>query len=241
MSKENLQNVWKMVALRYKSHPWHGIDLGSDAPEIVNTFIEMVPTDTVKYELDKATGYLKVDRPQKFSNIVPALYGFIPQTYCGYNTSKFCEEKTGRKELKGDGDPLDILVLTERHITRGDLLVPAIPIGGLRMIDGGEADDKIVAVLKSDEVYDNWKSISDCPNSMIARIKHYFLTYKDMPGQEHRNCEITHVYDREEAHEVIRKSVQDYKEEYGNIENRLSQVAIKAFDYGQNMSQNDNE
>ncbi len=230
MDKRNFNKFWEMIALRYRSHPWHGIHIGEECPSIVNTYIEVVPTDTVKYELDKDSGYLKVDRPQKFSNIVPALYGFVPQTYCGNNIAKFCEEKTGREEILGDGDPLDILILTERNITHGDILVPAIPIGGLRMIDGGEADDKIIAVLKGDEVYEEWKDINDCPNSIIERIRHYFLTYKEMPGQGDRKCEVTHIYDREEAHEVIRKSQQDYKFNFGNIESKLSVAAIEAIE-----------
>ncbi len=222
-----------MVALRYRSHPWHGINIGDDCPNIVNTYIEVVPTDTVKYELDKASGYLKVDRPQKFSNIVPALYGFIPQTFCDQNIAEFCKEKTGKEAIVGDGDPLDILILTERNITHGDILVPAIPIGGLRMIDGGEADDKIIAVLKGDEVYEEWKDIKDCPESIVERIRHYFLTYKDMPGQNHRKCEVTHIYGREEAHEVIRKSRQDYRFNFGDIESKLSVAAMEAIENSQ--------
>ena len=72
--------IVRLMGLRYKSHPWHGLDIGEDAPNVVTAFIEMVPTDTVKYELDKVSGYIKIDRPQKYSNVVPALYGFLPQT-----------------------------------------------------------------------------------------------------------------------------------------------------------------
>jgi len=194
----------------FKAHPWHGIPIGESAPQIVTAFIEIVPSDTVKYEIDKETGYLKVDRPQKFSNIIPALYGFIPRTYCGEEIANFAALKTNRDKMKGDGDPLDICVLTERNITHGDIILQAIPIGGFRMIDKNEADDKIIAVLKDDVVYENWKDISDCPEAIIKRLKHYFLTYKTMPGEEHKT-EITHVYGREEAYEVINKSIIDYK------------------------------
>jgi inorganic pyrophosphatase len=196
----------------YKVHPWHGINQLEKLPEEVQTFIEMVPSDTVKYEIDKASGYLKVDRPQKFSNIVPALYGFLPKTYCGKSIATFCMDKTQRTGIVGDGDPLDICVITERNISHGDILVPALPIGGFRMIDGGEADDKIIAVLKGDEVY-NWKDISNCPEAIINRIKHYFLTYKNLPGSDNVRCEITHTYGRDEAYEVIRRSVTDYETE----------------------------
>lgn len=194
----------------YKPHPWHGIPIGESCPEIITAYIEMVPSDTVKYEIDKRTGYRKVDRPQKFSNIVPALYGFIPQTYCDENVRAFAELKSGKKVAKGDGDPLDICVLTERHISSGDIILEAIPLGGFRMIDKGEADDKIIAVLKQDEIYGNFKDVSECPSSLINRLKHYFLTYKNMPGQENKAVEITHVYGREEAQEVIRRSIKDY-------------------------------
>lgn len=205
----------KQLDLRYKVHPWHGVEIGKNAPEVVTAFIEIVPTDTVKYEIDKPSGYLKVDRPQKFSNIVPALYGFIPQTYCDAEVAAYCSEKTGRKNLFGDGDPLDILVLSERNITHGDLLLQAIPIGGFRMIDNGEVDDKIISVMKTDEFYKQWKDISEIPESIVARLKHYFLTYKNMPGIEEHVCEITHTYGAIEAHEVIRRSQIDYKNKFG--------------------------
>lgn len=212
-----------MITNQYKpylSHPWHGIPTGNDAPAVVNAFIEMTPADSVKYEIDKDSGFLKVDRPQKFSNIVPALYGFIPQTYCAENVAGICEMHTGRKNIKGDGDPLDICVLTERNIVQGYILVPAIPIGGLRMIDGGEADDKIIAILKGDEVYQEWKTLEDCPDSLINRLKHYFLTYKQMPGEApQKKTEIAAIYGKEEAYEVIRNSQEDYARHYQKIEN----------------------
>ena len=197
----------------------------------------MVPSDTVKYEVDKRTGYLKVDRPQKFSNIVPALYGFIPQTYCMENVAEYCMEKTGRTDIVGDGDPLDICVLTERDITHGDILVPAIPIGGFRMIDGGEADDKIIAILKGDEVYQNWHDISECPESIVQRLKHYFLTYKEMPGSDVRRCEITHIYGREEALAVIERSMKDYRNKFGKLENKLSVATLEMINFGQSWQQ----
>jgi len=198
----------------YKPHPWHGIDPGEATPEEVLTYIEIVPTDTVKYEIDKVSGYLKVDRPQKFSNIVPALYGFIPQTYCAEEVADLTMQRNGREDIDGDGDPLDICVLTERYVSHGNILVPAIPIGGFRMIDGDEADDKIIAILKGDEAYELWKDIQHCPEAIINRLKHYFLTYKDLPGIDDVKVEITDIYNKEEAHEVIRRSRADYKKHY---------------------------
>ncbi len=201
-------------SLKYLPHPWHGVSTGEKHPELVNAFIEMTPADSVKYEIDKESGFLMVDRPQKFSNIVPALYGFIPQTYCGDGVAELCKKHTG-KEVTGDTDPLDICVLTERNIAQGYLLVPAIPIGGLRMIDKGEADDKIIAILKGDEVYSGFKDLEDCPPTLINRLKHYFLTYKQIPGEETVNVEIPEIYGREEAYEVIEQSVTDYRMKFG--------------------------
>jgi len=203
--------------IQHTAHPWHGINPGEKVPDIVTAFIEIVPTDTVKYEIDKTSGYLKIDRPQKFSNTVPTLYGFIPQTFCAEKVAEFAALKSGKTVAKGDGDPLDICVLSERSITHGNVIVQAIPIGGFRLLDKGEADDKIIAVLKGDEFYRQWSDVSDCPVSYINRLKHYFLTYKTLPG-EAGSCEITNVYGRDEAHEVIRRSLHDYKAHYGNRE-----------------------
>lgn len=219
-----------MIGLRYTSHPWHGIEIGDQAPEVVTSFIEVIPSDTVKYEVDKQTGYLKIDRPQKFSNIVPALYGFIPQTYCKEEVAAICQAKTGRQNIVGDDDPLDICVLTEREVTHGNIIVRAIPIGGFRMIDGGEADDKIIAVLREDEVYGAWKDIEDIPINVVNRLKHYFLTYKQLPGEAPK-CEITHTYGREEAMEVISASVRDYNKVYGNLEEALSLTLFEALNF----------
>ena len=199
---------------KFKAHPWHGITAGPDAPAVVTAFIEIVPTDTVKYEIDKESGYLKIDRPQKFSNVVPCLYGFIPQTYCAEQVAAYASGRSGRRVERGDGDPLDICVLTEHAITHGDILLQATPIGGIRMIDKGEADDKIIAVMKSDEIYNMWKDIADVPEAMVNRLRHYFLTYKNIPGMEQPACEITNVYGREEAQEVIRRSREDYRNKF---------------------------
>jgi inorganic pyrophosphatase len=215
--------IGRLMGLRYKSHPWHGVDIGKEAPDIITTFIEMVPTDTVKYEIDKVTGYLRLDRPQKYSNVVPALYGFIPQTFSAHRVAEYCMEKTGRENIKGDSDPIDICVLTEKEITHGDILVRARPIGGFRMIDGDESDDKIIAVLYNDTVYGHFADISDIPILVIDRLKHYFLTYKDLPGQE-RNVEITHTFGIEEAHEIIRRSMEDYHHKFDPLEKVLSNV-----------------
>lgn len=233
MGKKSLESIWKNIGLRYKSHPWHGVSIGEDAPNVLNTFIEVVPSDTVKYEIDKVSGYLMVDRPQKFSNIFPALYGFVPQTFCDEKVAELSRERIGRDDIDGDNDPLDICVLTERHINHGNIIVPAIPIGGFRMLDGGEADDKVIAVLKGDGIYGDAKDISDIPESVIERLRHYFLTYKEIPGSTNPKIEITHVYGREEAMEVVRRSQEDYINTYGDVENKLTKELVESVTYAQ--------
>lgn len=208
--------IGRLMGLRYKSHPWHGVYIGKKAPEELTAFIEVVSTDTVKYEIDKDSGYLRIDRPQKFSNVVPALYGFIPQTYCGKGVGELCSQKTGKTGIAGDGDPIDICVLTEKTLAHGDLLVNAIPIGGFRMIDGNQADDKIIAVLRNDTVYGHFKDISEVPEIVIQRLEHYFLTYKDMPGEQN-DTEIAGIYGVTDALEVIEKSVADYNNKFDNL------------------------
>lgn len=217
MHIKSLDPIGKLIGLRYKSHPWHGIEIGEHAPELVKSFIEIVPSDTVKYEVDKESGYLTIDRPQKFSSILPALYGFIPQTYCGAEVAEVSAKLLKRPDIIGDGDPLDICILTEKEITHGDILVLARPIGGFRMLDGNEADDKIIAVLQNDAVYGEYKDISDCPKAVVDRLKHYFLTYKDMPGEEIGRCEITHIYGLKEALDLIKRSMNDYRYYVGKM------------------------
>jgi inorganic pyrophosphatase len=205
------------LQLLLKSHPWHGVVIGPDAPRRVTVFIEIVPSDTVKYELDKDSGLLKVDRPQLYSNVCPSPYGFVPRTLCGTHVAALAEERTGRRGLVGDDDPLDILVLTEKDFTHGNILVQAVPVGGLGMLDGNEVDDKIVAVMAKDAVYGGTEEISRLPGLLIDRLTHYFLTYKQAPTDAEQACELLRVYDRAEAHEVIRRSQADYSERFAPV------------------------
>lgn len=198
----------------FKAHPWHGISAGEGAPNLVNVFVEIVPSDTIKYEVDKETGYLKVDRPQQFSNIIPALYGFIPRTYCDTEVMRLAQEAGSIDVAMGDHDPLDICVLSSHNIHGGDLLMEAIPIGGFKMIDKGEADDKIVAVMVGDHAFGHFRDISELPVAEVQRLKHYFLTYKNLPD-EPAKCRIDQVYGAEHAKEVIVASQNDYASRYG--------------------------
>lgn len=193
-----------------KSHPWHGVNPGS--AEEVRAFIEIVPTDTVKYEVDKETGYLSIDRPQKFSNIVPSLYGFIPRSYCSTHMAELTNKALARFDVEGDGDPLDICVLTEKDVTHGDVLVWARPIGGLRLLDNNQADDKIIAVLKNDAVYGSYNDLSELPVEIVRRLIHYFTTYKDIPGENGRRMQFVSIYGADVAKDVINRSFLDYNE-----------------------------
>lgn len=223
MANRLMDPIGRLMGLRYKSHPWHGVEIGKEAPDVLTCFVEMVTTDTVKYEVDKVSGYMRIDRPQKYSSVLPALYGFIPQTLCSSKIAEYANSKTGREDIVGDGDPLDICILSEKNISHGDILVRAIPIGGFRMIDGNQADDKIIAVLKDDAVYGNYRDFNDLPGLVVERLRHYFLTYKDIPG-EPKDCEITHVYGPEEAKFVIELSIDDYRHKFENLDTLLSEV-----------------
>jgi inorganic pyrophosphatase len=211
----------KLLGLLFRSHPWHGVSVGANAPDVVTCFVEIVPTDRVKYEIDKSTGYLKVDRPQLYSNICPAPYGFIPQTYCGARVASLTAARTGRFGIEGDKDPLDVCVLTLSPITHSDLLLQARPVGGLRMIDGNEADDKIIAVLEGDGLYGAYRDISEIPSAVVDRLVHYFETYKLKPGAAHKPTEVAHVFGRDEAHVIIRAAHEDYAERFGHLKKQL--------------------
>jgi inorganic pyrophosphatase len=194
---------------RWRPHPWHGLEVGPNPPELVTAYIEITPFDLMKYEIDKTTGYLRVDRPQRSSSQPPALYGFIPRTYCDQRVARL---STTAKT--GDGDPLDICVLSERPINRSEVVVNARVVGGLDVNDGGEADDKIIAVLQNDFVWGDAQDISDLPEVLIERLRHYFATYKLIPGEESKLV-VERTYGKEHALKVVEAAMADYVEEYG--------------------------
>jgi len=144
---------------RWRPHPWHGLEIGPNPPEVVHAYIEITPFDLVKYEIDKKTGYLRVDRPQRTSSQNPALYGFVPRTFCGERVKAFSP-----KAKIGDGDPLDICVISERPVDKSEILLNARVVGGLQMVDDGEADDKIIAILENDNV---WKNVKDIGKILV--------------------------------------------------------------------------
>ena len=194
-------NVWR-------PHPWHGLETGPEAPEVVSTYIEICPFDLVKYEVDKVSGYLRVDRPQLTSSQPPTLYGFIPRTYCGRRVGELMEGAS-----VGDGDPLDICVVSERPINRADIILSARVVGGLPMLDRDEADDKVIGVLVGDPFWSDAREIGDLPASLVERLIHYFRTYKQTPSDEHR-VSIGPPYGREHAQRVIRAAIEDYAEAF---------------------------
>jgi inorganic pyrophosphatase len=214
----------QLFKLLFQAHPWHGVSPGEDAPKTINAYIEIVPTDVVKYELDKASGHLHVDRPQRFSSMCPTLYGFVPQTFCGEKVAELCGRRTGLTGIDGDRDPMDICVLTEKNFAHGSFFLRAKPIGGLRMIDGEQADDKIIAILESDLAYSHIENIDSCPRGLVDRLKHYFLSYKQFPGAAPKRVEIVDVYDRADALDVIARSMRDYREQFGEPEKRIPQL-----------------
>jgi inorganic pyrophosphatase len=191
----------------WRPHPWHGLEPGPQAPGTVIAYIEICPFDLVKYEVDKTTGYLRVDRPQRTSSQPPTLYGFIPRTYCGERVGSLMP---GARV--GDGDPLDICVVSERPITRAEIILNARVVGGLPMLDADEADDKIVGVLENDAIWAHVREIAELPAALIERLRHYFLTYKLAPG--HASVMIGEAYGREQAERVVRAAIEDYAAEF---------------------------
>ncbi|HMN14252.1 MAG TPA: inorganic pyrophosphatase [Bellilinea sp.] len=195
---------------RFRPHPWHGLEVGPKPPEIVHAYIEITPFDLVKYEVEKVTGYLKVDRQQRSSSQPPSLYGFIPRTYSGTRVGNL-----SGKQVNGDGDPLDICVISERPISKSEVILAVKVVGGLLMIDGNEADDKIIAVLVNDNFWNGVNDVNELPSVMVERLRHYFSTYKLVPGKENQTY-IEKIYDSAQARKVIQAAIEDYEEAFGS-------------------------
>ena len=172
------------------SHPWHDVSIGKDAPELITGIIEIPSNSRAKYELDKDSGLLKLDRVLYSSINYPANYGFIPQTYCD------------------DQDPLDILVLSQIKIVPM-CLVQAKPIGVMRMIDQGEMDDKIIAVAVNDMSVSHINDVSELPPHSIKELRSFFEDYKKL---ENKEVIVEEFQGKKVAMEVIDQSIKDYKE-----------------------------
>lgn len=202
-------NAFPPPFYRWRPHPWHGLEPGKNPPLQLQAYIEITPYDLVKYEISKTTGYMRVDRPQRSSSQPPALYGFIPRTYCGARVTALSPKST-----TGDGDPLDVCVISERPINRADILVHTRVIGGLQCVDGGEADDKIICLLENDNMYGDINDISDLPSVLIERLRHYFGTYKMVPGEK-SEMSVEMTYGVDHATKVVEASLADYQEAFG--------------------------
>jgi inorganic pyrophosphatase len=173
-------------------HPWHGVSPGNDVPTIVNALIEIPKGSRAKYEIDKASGLLKLDRVIYSSFHYPANYGFIPQSL-GY-----------------DNDPLDILVLCSQSI-QPLCQVEARVIGNMQMIDNGEQDDKIIAVATKDPSVNHINNINDMPDHFFNELKHYFEQYKVL---ENKKVAIDNFQDRETAFNIINEAIAFYKKTF---------------------------
>lgn len=170
-------------------HPWHGAHYGDKAPQFVNGLIEIPQGSRAKYEIDKKTGLLKLDRVIYSSFHYPINYGFIPQT------------------LGQDGDPLDILVMCSESI-QSLCLVEATVIGNMQMIDNGEKDDKIIAVASKDPGVNYISSVQELPSHFIAVLRNYFEQYKVL---ENKKVEIDEFQNKEAAYKVIEEAIALYK------------------------------
>jgi inorganic pyrophosphatase len=170
----------------------------------------MTPFDFIKYEVHKVTGYLYVDRPQRTTSTPPVLYGFIPRTYCAERTRSL-----SKNAVSGDGDPLDICVISERPINRSEIFLNAIVVGVLQLLDHEEADDKIIAVLENDHIYGHIQDVEELPTVLVERLKHYFQTYKMVEGEEPK-IEIIGVFGKEKAQKIVSAAMEDYIEAFGD-------------------------
>lgn len=172
-------------------HPWHLISPGNNAPKSVNSIIEISKGSRAKYELDKATGLLRLDRVLMTDLTYPVHYGFIPQTYCE------------------DADPLDILVVCSEPLIPLTI-VEATVIGAMRMIDGGQLDDKILAIATHDRRLSHITNMATFPQELLSSIRHFFENYKK---EERKSVEIKAFLEQPDAHQVIKDSIALYQEE----------------------------
>jgi len=171
------------------TNPWHKVSYGSDAPDVVNGIIEIPKNTRAKYELDKESGLLRLDRVLFSSMYYPANYGFIPQTYCD------------------DKDPLDILILSQITIVPM-CVVSARVIGVMRMLDGGELDDKIIAVAENDISVNHITDVLELPEHFFIELRNFFEDYKKL---ENKTVQVEGFQDAEVARQIVQQSIKDYE------------------------------
>jgi len=173
---------------------WHDMNKSEISPDSFYAVIEISKGSKMKYELDKATGFLKLDRILHTSTHYPANYGFIPLTYAD------------------DDDPLDVLVICSEEIVPMTI-VKCYPIGVIKMIDGGRLDEKIIAIPFSDPYYNSYKSIYELPSHVFEEMSHFFVVYKQL---ENKETAVDKVLGVNEAKQIIEDSIKHYKEVFGN-------------------------
>lgn len=193
----------------WRPHPWHGLPPGPDPPSVISVFVEITPFDPVKYEVDKKSGFLRIDRPQYSSSLPPSVYGFIPRTLSGDRVRDLMEGAT-----QGDDDPLDVCVVSSHAINHPGILLDARVVGGIPMLDSDSADDKIVAVLSGDGIWGEVTDIAGLPAAIIDQLVHYFSTYKKLKKPE-GGVSVGPVYGRAHAEAVVTASIEDYAGRYG--------------------------
>jgi inorganic pyrophosphatase len=176
-------------------NPWHSVSTGENVPNVVNGIIEIPKASRAKYELDKESGLLKMDRVLYSSVYYPANYGFIPQTYCD------------------DKDPLDILILSQVTVVPM-CIVSARVIGVMRMVDHGEMDDKIIAIAENDMSVEHINDISELPNHFIRELRSFFEDYKKL---EHKEVIVEEFQDASVARDIVQQSIVDYKEKFSGL------------------------
>lgn len=175
---------------------WHEISIGDRAPEVIRVIIEIPKGSNNKYEIDKKTGLIALDRANYTSSAYPFDYGFVPQT------------------LWEDNDPLDVVVLTTFPLHPG-ILVKIRPVAVIEMIDDGESDYKVIGVPADDKRWDDTQNLKDINKHQLKEIVHFFKTYKELKNEKGAIVEIRDVKDKDEAIKAIEKSIQLYKDKFG--------------------------
>lgn len=183
-------------------HPWHGVNYGDKAPRIVNAVIEIPQGSRCKYEIDKESGLLKLDRVIYSSFYYPCNYGFIPQTY------------------GDDKDPLDILVITSLPVQPLTLMEAKV-IGVMQMVDGGDADDKIIAVANNDPGVNHYNNIEEIPQHFFNELRHFFEEYKTL---ENKSVTVSDFGDKARALNIIEDAMNFYKKKFFEKSPKLLEV-----------------
>jgi len=197
-------NVSLELTSLHQSHPWHRVDPTGGAGEL-RVFIENTPESAIKYEVDAATGLLRVDHPLETSSLSPAAYGFVPRTLCGKNVAQL------NSRLRGDQAALDVFVLSERPLLVAGVLADVHIIGGIPVKDESFVDDKLITVLHRDAVYGGMRDISELPVYVLDRLCH-FLAQESVA----RHNEIGDAFGKSRADQLLSAGIKDYEQRFGD-------------------------